>query len=215
MLKCVFKPNKYNGFSVQPEEDAERARSRLSPPAFTVYDRIMESKKVFGYNREMACSVFVSYVEIYNDICYDLLDDSDQRTSKTIRTDARGINYVEGAAEVEVSSSEEVIAQHLKAQDRRKIAATLLNATSSRSHSIFNIRLVMAPLRDDGSFYPVSDDSQVLILLFLSPIHFQVLVSQLSLVDLAGSERSKRTENKGERLMERYYVIIFFKRQLF
>jgi hypothetical protein len=62
----------------------------------------------------MACSVFVSYVEIYNDVCYDLLDESDQRQSKTIRTDAKGVNYVEGVTEVEVSSSEEVIAQHLK-----------------------------------------------------------------------------------------------------
>lgn len=70
--------------------------------------------EVFGYNREMACSVFVSYVEIYNDTCYDLLDDSDVRQSKVIRTDSKGINYVEGATEVEVSSSEEVIAQHLK-----------------------------------------------------------------------------------------------------
>jgi hypothetical protein len=47
----------------------------------------------------------------------------------------------------------------------------------------------MAPMREDGSFYPEIDDSQI-------------SVSQLSLVDLAGSERSKRTENKGERLME-------------
>jgi predicted aldo/keto reductase-like oxidoreductase len=62
----------------------------------------------------MACSVFVSYVEIYNDVCYDLLGNVEQRQSKIIRTDAKGINYVEGATEVEVSSSEEVIAQHLK-----------------------------------------------------------------------------------------------------
>lgn len=62
----------------------------------------------------MACAVFVSYVEIYNDVCYDLLDDSNVRQSKVIRTDNKGINYVEGATEVEVSSSEEVIAQHLK-----------------------------------------------------------------------------------------------------
>jgi kinesin family protein 23 len=65
----------------------------------------------------------------------------------------------------------------------------MLNSTSSRSHSIFNIRLAMAPMRADGSFYPEADESQI-------------IVSQLSLVDLAGSERSKRTENKGERLIE-------------
>lgn len=31
-------------------------------------------------------------------------------------------------------------------QKRRKVAHTALNAESSRSHSIFNIRLVQAPL---------------------------------------------------------------------
>ncbi|KAI6177736.1 Kinesin-like protein [Aphelenchoides bicaudatus] len=205
MLKCAFKPNRYNGFSIRTQEEAEFERSRLSPAKYQIFDRVMESKKVFGYNREMACAVFVSYVEIYNDICYDLLDDSNVRQSKVIRTDAKGMNYVEGATEVEVSSSEEVLAQHLKgkfsfllssnsvlpipAQERRKIAATMLNSTSSRSHSIFNIRLVMAPMRRDGAFHPEEDESQV-------------IVSQLSLVDLAGSERSKRTENKGERLIE-------------
>lgn len=31
-------------------------------------------------------------------------------------------------------------------QKRRKVAHTVLNAESSRSHSVFNIRLVQAPL---------------------------------------------------------------------
>lgn len=50
------------------------------------------------------------------------------------------------------------------AQDRRKIARTLLNSTSSRSHSIFNIRLVMAQSREMLEAYdswPVNDGSKV------------------------------------------------------
>lgn len=35
-------------------------------------------------------------------------------------------------------------------QKRRKVAHTALNAESSRSHSIFNIRLVQAPLDPRG-----------------------------------------------------------------
>ena len=35
-------------------------------------------------------------------------------------------------------------------QKRRKVAHTVLNAESSRSHSVFNIRLVQAPLDPSG-----------------------------------------------------------------
>ena len=72
------------------------------------------------------------------------------------------------------------------AQERRRVAKTLLNQSSSRSHSVFSIRLVTAPLQKDR-FYPVNNN-----------IH----VSEMSLVDLAGSERAKRTENTGDRLAE-------------
>ncbi|KAI6204545.1 Kinesin-like protein [Aphelenchoides besseyi] len=182
MPKCVFKPDKYNGFVVQSEDQAADDRSRLPPSTYTVFDRMMETKKVFNFNRDMACSVFVSYVEVYNDQCFDLLDD---RTQRNIRTDTRNdVVYVDGLTQIEVSSSEEVIEQHLKALEKRKQAATMLNASSSRSHIVFNLRLVLAPLRDDGTMYPTSDPSQ------------------LSLVDLAGSERAKRTANRGEQLVE-------------
>ncbi|KAI6204577.1 Kinesin-like protein [Aphelenchoides besseyi] len=189
MPKCVFKPDKYNGFVVQSEDQAADDRSRLPPSTYTVFDRMMETKKkfVFNFNRDMACSVFVSYVEVYNDQCFDLLDD---RTQRNIRTDTRNdVVYVDGLTQIEVSSSEEVIEQHLKALEKRKQAATMLNASSSRSHIVFNLRLVLAPLRDDGTMYPTSDPSQV-------------VVRQLSLVDLAGSERAKRTANRGEQLVE-------------
>lgn len=74
------------------------------------------------------------------------------------------------------------------AQEKRKMAKTALNDTSSRSHSIFTIRLVQAPFNEDGT-YPTTDESKI-------------VVSQMCLVDLAGSERTKRTGNQGERLVE-------------
>ncbi|KAI6180130.1 Kinesin-like protein [Aphelenchoides besseyi] len=176
MPKCVFKPEKYNGFVVQSEDQAADDRARLPPSTYTVFERMMETKKIF-----------VSYIEVYNDQCFDLLDD---RTQRNIRTDTRNdVVYVDGLTQIEVSSSEEVIEQHLKALEKRKQAATMLNASSSRSHIVFNLRLVLAPLRDDGTMYPVSDPSQI-------------VVRQLSLVDLAGSERAKRTANRGEQLVE-------------
>ncbi|OUC50075.1 kinesin motor domain protein [Trichinella nativa] len=70
----------------------------------------------------------------------------------------------------------------------RRVAHTLLNTESSRSHSVFNIRIVQAPLDSTGT--DVIQDKN------------QIWVSQLSLVDLAGSERSNRTGHIGQRIRE-------------
>lgn len=87
---------------------------------------------------------------------------------------------------------------------RRRISDTLLNKSSSRSHSVFTIRLVQAPceyvlnenvlkdvflFRSDFAYYPTTEPNKLII-------------SQLSLVDLAGSERAKRTQNTGAKLAE-------------
>lgn len=50
--------------------------------------------------------------------------------------------YAKDVAEIEVKSTEEACAQLWRGQERRRKAATILNDKSSRSHSVFNIRLV-------------------------------------------------------------------------
>ena len=98
--------------------------------------------------------MFVTYVEIYNNFVYDLLDDSsfDDRSkklnlqSKMLREDANRNVYVNGVTEVEVGSSDEAFEVFLRGQKRRKQAHTSLNTESSRSHAIFNIRLVQVRL---------------------------------------------------------------------
>ena len=50
--------------------------------------------------------------------------------------------YVKDVTEIEVKSTEEAGAQVWKGQEKRRKAATILNDRSSRSHSVFNIRLV-------------------------------------------------------------------------
>uniref|UniRef100_A0A1I7S3T9 Kinesin-like protein n=1 Tax=Bursaphelenchus xylophilus TaxID=6326 RepID=A0A1I7S3T9_BURXY len=192
--KCVFAPNGRNGFYVRAPEEAWLAREHY-PAEYSISERIIESKKVYGFRNDMMCSVFISYVEIYNDQCYDLFDSALGQNrlnmTKNIRSDANGVNYVEKVVEVEVTSSDEVLEEYLKAQERRSFAKTVLNDNSSRSHSVFTIKLVQAPIDESltDTTHPVSDESKI-------------VVSQLSLVDLAGSERSKRTENQGQRLVE-------------
>lgn len=147
-------------------------------------------------NEDSLYSVFVTYVEIYNNAVYDLLDESPIDVMKTrgaiqhklLREDVSKNVYVNGVTEVEVESPEDAFAVYLRGQRRRKMAHTALNTESSRSHAIFNIRLVQAPLDPEGE--EVVDDNRL------------INVSQLSLVDLAGSERHTRTQASGDRLKE-------------
>ena len=54
--------------------------------------------------------------------------------------------YVSGAVEVEVKSTEEAFDLFCRGKRKRRVAHTQLNQESSRSHSVFTIRLVQAPL---------------------------------------------------------------------
>lgn len=94
--------------------------------------------------------------------------------------------YVHGATEIEVRSPKEALEVFYRGQKRRRIAETQLNQESSRSHSVFNIRLVKLHLQDEAE---IDGD-------------LPAVVSQLALVDLAGSERTARTGNTGNRLRE-------------
>lgn len=96
--------------------------------------------------------------------------------------------YVHGVNEVEVKSVEDAIRVYQVGQKRKRMGHTILNAESSRSHSIFTIRLVQAPTDPNGEY--LIQDSR------------SIVISQLSLVDLAGSERTNRTKNQGQRLRE-------------
>lgn len=99
--------------------------------------------------------------------------------------------YVNGAVEVEVKSAREAFDLFHLGQKRKRMAHTILNSESSRSHSIFNIRIVqLEQFARNGQGEPMIPDRNLLI------------VGQLSLVDLAGSERCSRTHNTGLRLKE-------------
>lgn len=96
--------------------------------------------------------------------------------------------YVSNCTEVEVKSTEEAYDLINQGQRRRRVAHTALNSESSRSHSVFNVRLVQGPLDPAGEEVLLDKD--------------KICISQLALVDLAGSERTGRTKNAGDRLRE-------------
>lgn len=158
--------------------------------------------KICNVIDEHVYAVFVSCIEIYNNYIYDLLDEfsvssdsnnikrmDNSKESKNLKEDAKGCMYIKDAVEIEVKSTEEALELMHRAQKRRVVAYTDLNSESSRSHSIFTIRIVQS------NYDANSDETN-------SRAKANVFVSQLSLVDLAGSERTKRTKNTGSRLRE-------------
>uniref|UniRef100_A0A671W5V9 Kinesin-like protein n=1 Tax=Sparus aurata TaxID=8175 RepID=A0A671W5V9_SPAAU len=208
--RYVFKTDDKNGMEVQNEVDAllERqrrennlpvpktpsARQKLDPE---IADMIKpeEAYKADGVDEDSSYSVFVSYIEIYNNYIYDLLEETQEDVikpkppqSRILREDQNHNMYVAGCMEVEVKSAEEAFQVFWKGQKKRKVANTCLNRESSRSHSVLIIKLAQAPLDADGD--NVLQDKN------------QVTVSQLCLVDLAGSERTGRTGAEGTRIRE-------------
>uniref|UniRef100_A0A8C2CFF5 Kinesin-like protein n=1 Tax=Cyprinus carpio TaxID=7962 RepID=A0A8C2CFF5_CYPCA len=205
--RYVFKPDDKNGMEVQNQVDAlldrQKRDSQTTVPKTPTTRLIQfadmispeEACKADGVDEDSSYSVFVSYIEIYNNYIYDLLEETPidpikpkPPQSKILREDQNHNMYVAGCTEVEVKSTEEAFEVFWRGQKKRRIANTQLNRESSRSHSVFIIKLAQAPLDADGD--NVLQDKN------------QVNVSQLCLVDLAGSERTSRTRAEGSRLRE-------------
>ncbi|XP_062318405.1 kinesin-like protein KIF23 isoform X2 [Osmerus eperlanus] len=208
--RFVFKTDDKNGMEVQTQVDALLERQRREnqssvpktpsskqrlDPEFADMINPEEACKAEGVDEDSSYSVFVSYIEIYNNYIYDLLEEAPFEPirpkppqSKILREDQNHNMYVAGCTEVEVKSTEEAFEVFWRGQKKRRIANTQLNRESSRSHSVFIIKLAQAPLDADGDNI-LQDKSQV-------------NVSQLCLVDLAGSERTSRTRAEGSRLRE-------------
>ncbi|XP_053811100.1 kinesin-like protein KIF23 isoform X2 [Vidua chalybeata] len=221
--RFVFKLDDKNGVDVQSEVEAllERQRREALPtpktpagkrqldPEFADMIDVQDHCRAEEVDEDNVYGVFVSYIEIYNNYIYDLLEEAPCDSikpkwnncntpvrngdfvppqSKILREDQNHNMYVTGCTEVEVKSTEEAFEVFWRGQKKRRIANTQLNRESSRSHSVFIIKLAQAPLDADGD--NVLQEKE------------QITLSQLSLVDLAGSERTNRTKAEGNRLRE-------------
>lgn len=128
--------------------------------------------------------VMCSYFEIYNEIIFDLLNPVADRAKlggglQIKEHPVMGI-YVKDLQEVVAPDAEKLEGLLESGQKNRAVSATQMNATSSRSHSIFTIKVHQ---KDD------TDKSRNVF-------------AKLNLVDLAGSERQKGTGATGQTLKE-------------
>ena len=134
-------------------------------------------------------TVWVTYMEIYNENVYDLLDQPPDKNKNELRKvcklkEHNGQIHVKGLRELQVRSVDEAKQVLRYGARHRQVAETMSNDVSSRSHSVFSIKLVP----NKGPDTDPTDPSQV--------------YSKLAIVDLAGSERALKTRATGERLKE-------------
>lgn len=83
--------------------------------------------------------VYLSFLQIYNEKIYDLLQDADFKTPLNIREDKHNGIYVEGLSEYLVSNSLDAYSLLKRGEKNRIIRQTKGNIESSRSHSIFQL----------------------------------------------------------------------------
>ncbi|KAJ3270073.1 kinesin-like nuclear fusion protein [Terramyces sp. JEL0728] len=120
------------------------------------------------------------YLEIYNETLRDLLTKDDGSKPHDIKHDFNNNStLVTNTTAVSVTTPDEVFALLAKAGSNRAVAATNCNERSSRSHSVFTLKLTGTNSLTEESSCGV-----------------------LNLIDLAGSERLNSSGSTGERLKE-------------
>lgn len=123
-----------------------------------------------------------SFVEVYNEEIHDLLGNSkdfDKKKHEIRHDEQRKQTTITGLKTVPLDSANTVESILKQAANNRSVAATKSNERSSRSHSVFILKLV-------GRNSTTNETSE----------------GTLNLVDLAGSERLKQSGAEGDRMKE-------------
>lgn len=127
--------------------------------------------------------VMFSMMEIYNEIARDLLNaKGDKKNGLKIRENPKKGFYAENLTQSPVDSYKAIDAKMNEGTTNRTIAATNMNETSSRAHTIVCITFTQKRKNDAGQE--------------------MAKTSVNNLVDLAGSERVASTGATGDRLKE-------------
>lgn len=156
------------------EDSRDPARGMIPRTVEKIFDSMIALQEQ-GWSYEMECS----YVEIYNEVVRDLLAKQKGEVKHDIHHDKFGNTQVSNLTIVKVETAAQIYRLLSTAQQNRAVGATLSNDRSSRSHSVFSLRLI-------GRNSITSDSSQGI----------------LNLVDLAGSERLDKSGATGDRLKE-------------
>ncbi|GAB4848840.1 Kinesin-like protein KIN-8B [Ancistrocladus abbreviatus] len=139
----------------------------------TVFDFIKTDNSPDDF--EVSCS----YLEVYNEVIYDLLEKSSGHLE--LREDPEQGVTVAGLRSIKVHSADKILELLNLGNSRRKTESTEANATSSRSHAVLEITVKRKQMNKYCN---------------------QILKGKLALVDLAGSERASETNSGGQKLRD-------------
>jgi len=155
------------------------ANKGIVPLACEEIFRRIGANKEDGLNFEVMCSM----VEIYNENVQDLLLAPKLRPKKGLElreSQQLGI-YIDGVQKRAVDSYSAIEGVVEEGTSNRSVGSTLMNATSSRAHTVLSIEFKQVSQVGGRS---------------------GVKVSLINLVDLAGSEKAGQTGASGDRLKE-------------
>ncbi|KAM4696731.1 kinesin-like protein KIFC1 [Rhinophrynus dorsalis] len=165
-------------YTMEGPDDVSMDTMGMIPRAIRQIFASAEELRLKGWQYKFTAS----FLEIYNETLRDLLV---SRPDKKLEYDIRKVSsssshvYVTNLRYVDVSSVDEVHELLRIAKTNRSVAKTAINDRSSRSHSVFQLKI-------EGE--NVTRDLRT--------------SSVLSLIDLAGSERLDRSLSTGDRLKE-------------
>lgn len=146
----------------------------IIPSATEMIYREMESMKDAGWSYKMTGS----FTEVYNEKLFDLLGPDGTRNQVDLRQDPVTKKFFVTSQEAQLDSPAAVQTMLDTAMRNRTVAATKMNRESSRSHSVFTLKISGTDV--DGN----------------------VSEGVLNLIDLAGSERVKESQVEGENFKE-------------
>ncbi|KAF0044813.1 hypothetical protein F2P81_003971 [Scophthalmus maximus] len=143
----------------------------------------------FSQDSSMVYTIHISYLEIYNEMGYDLLDSRNEASRLedlprvAIMEDSDQNIHLRNLSLQQSANEEEALNLLFLGDTNRMIAETPMNQASTRSHCVFTVHVCR---REPGSA--------------------TVRRSKLHLVDLAGSDRVSKTGLNGQLLTEAKYI---------
>ncbi|XP_054597913.2 kinesin-like protein KIF6 isoform X1 [Nothobranchius furzeri] len=143
----------------------------------------------FGQDSNIVYTTHISYLEIYNEVGYDLLDSRHEASrledlpKVMIMEDPEQNIHLRNLSMQQSANEEEALNLLFLGDTNRMIAETPMNQASTRSHCIFTVHLCR---REPGSA--------------------TLRRSKLHLVDLSGSDRVGKTGLDGQLLTEAKYI---------
>jgi kinesin family protein 6/9 len=152
----------------------------VAPRAIGHVFRVINDRPQFTFE------VKVSYLEIYTENFYDLLNDNTQPLPDlAVREDEKGSVAIKGLQVPVVGSEEEALALLFRGEQNRAVGDHQMNKNSTRSHCVFTIYIQQRSRIESSA---------------------KVIHSKLNIVDLAGSERVGKTASSGQTLEEAKHI---------